>query len=86
MNAETTTLQKWGNGQGVRFNKSILKRMDMTTGDSLSIQIINQAIVLKKITKPKKTHVTLKERFAGYKGRYKTEEWDTGSPLGEEEF
>lgn len=82
---ETTTLRKWGNGQGVRFNKSILERMGLMTGDSLSIEIVNQAIVMKKINKPIK-HRTLRERFAGYGGMYKTTEWETGSPKGEEEF
>lgn len=83
---ETTTLRKWGSGQGVRFNKSILERMGLMTGDSLSIEIVNQAIVMKKINKPIK-HRTLRERlFAGYGGMYKTTEWETGSPKGEEEF
>lgn len=31
-----------------------------------------------------KMHKTLKERFASYTGDYKTEEWDTGKPVGEE--
>ena len=31
-------------------------------------------------------HIPLKERLNGYSGDYKTEEWDTGEPVGREVF
>jgi addiction module RelB/DinJ family antitoxin len=30
------------------------------------------------------THIPLKERLKNYNGNYKTEEWDTGEPVGRE--
>ena len=29
-------------------------------------------------------HISLKERLKNYSGNYKTEEWDTGEPVGRE--
>ena len=36
--------------------------------------------------KIKYRHIPLKERLKDYNGDYKTEEWDTGEPIGREEF
>jgi len=36
--------------------------------------------------KVKHRHISLKERLKDYSGDYKTEEWDTGEPLGREVF
>jgi len=36
--------------------------------------------------KLKQRHIPLSERLKDYNGEYKTEEWDTGSPVGREVF
>ena len=36
--------------------------------------------------KYKRRHLTTEERLKYYKGDYKTEEWDTGEPVGREVF
>ena len=36
--------------------------------------------------KVKCKHIPLKERLKDYEGDYKTEEWDTGEPVGQEVF
>jgi DNA-damage-inducible protein J len=34
--------------------------------------------------KNERKHIPLKERLKNYSGNYKTEEWDTGEPVGRE--
>jgi len=36
--------------------------------------------------KYKRKHLTTEERLKNYSGDYKTEEWDTGKPIGREVF
>ena len=44
--------------------------------------IIDEALPFQP--KYKHKHLTTQERLANYNGDYKTEEWDTGSPIGRE--
>lgn len=81
----TTKLKKWGNSQGILFPKAILKQTQLSVGDSVSIRVQGDEIIIKKET-PKRQHRTLRERFASYTGNYVTEEWDTGMPVGDEIF
>ena len=81
----TTKLKKWGNSQGILFSKSILEQTQLSVGDSVSIWVQNDEIIIKKAALKRK-HRTLKERFASYTGDYVTEEWDTGVPMGDEIF
>ena len=37
-------------------------------------------------SKKVRRHIPLKERLNGYNGDYKTEEWNTGEPVGREVF
>lgn len=85
LHVETTKLQKWDDGQGVRFNQSLVERMGLSAGDTLSIRIVGDEIIMKKIEKPTYKHKTVKERFAGYTGSYQPTEWDTGRSVGAEE-
>ena len=47
----TATLSNWGNSQGLRFPKDILKELSLSVGDKLKIFIENQRIVLEPIKK-----------------------------------
>ncbi len=47
----TATLSNWGNSQGLRFPKDILKELSLSAGDKLKIFIENQRIVLEPIKK-----------------------------------
>lgn len=86
MEIQTVTLQKWGNSQGVRFTKATLDQLELKVGDTLSITVVDDTIVLKKVRPVKKKHRTLRERFADYHGSSETSEWDTGVPKGDEQF
>jgi len=45
------TLSNWGNSQGLRFPKDILKELNLSVGDKLKIFVENQRIVIEPIKK-----------------------------------
>lgn len=49
----TTTLQKWGNSQGIRLPKSVLTQMHIRTGAELEIVFSpDQAAIIVSLAKP----------------------------------
>jgi len=47
----TATLSNWGNSQGLRFPKDIMRELSLSVGDKLKIFIENQKIILEPIKK-----------------------------------
>jgi len=47
----TATLSNWGNSQGLRFPKNIMRELSLSAGDKLKIFIENQKIILEPIKK-----------------------------------
>ncbi len=47
----TATLSNWGNSQGLRFPKDIIRELSLSAGDKLKIFVENQKIVLEPIKK-----------------------------------
>lgn len=83
----TATLQKWGNSQGVRIPKQIIKDLNLKENDVLSIEKIDDTIVFKKA----KIHKSLKDRLEEFYNKpiskikkLVIEEIDTGRQVGEE--
>jgi len=78
-----TTIQKWGNSQGVRLPKNILENANML--ETFEVEIISEKnnIIIRPLT-VKKKHKCIQELFAGYDEEYKTKEIDWGSPKGDE--
>ena len=74
-----TTIQKWGNSQGVRLSKEILASADMKSGDRVQIFVYDDVITIRK--SPMKKIDLL---FEGYDGEYKATEMSWGDPVGEE--
>ncbi len=44
-----TTIQKWGNSQGVRIALPFLKQANIALGDAVSVTVQDDSIVLRKI-------------------------------------
>jgi antitoxin MazE len=42
----TTTISSWGNSQGLRFPKSLLKELHLAIGDKLKILVEDNKIIL----------------------------------------
>jgi antitoxin MazE len=88
--AMTTAIVKWGNSQGIRLPKALLKSADISKNDTVDILVKNEAIIIKK-TQDKK-HKTTRERLADFYGTKnkakkhteKQAEIDWGKPAGKE--
>ncbi len=78
----TTSIQKWGNSQGIRIPKHLLDSLKWDTDEKITIKAQDNRIVIEQ-AEPKK-HKTLSELFDGYNGDYEPEEFDWGEPVGRE--
>ena len=79
-----TTIQKWGNSQGVQLPKTILDKLLLQENDQVEMETENDLIIIKKATRKRRAKKSLEELFANYKGEYVCAEWDTGKPVGKE--
>lgn len=77
-----TTIVKWGNSQGVRLPKHLLKTADISEQDTLEVIAENHAIIIKKISQ--QPHKSIQDLFEGFTGTYDTEIIDWGPPVGKE--
>ena len=78
----TTTIQKWGNSQGVRIPKILLDSINWSENEEVSINIEEDKLVIEKAKTQNRKNIN--ELFKDYKGEYKPEEIDWGEPEGEE--
>lgn len=78
----TTTLQSWGNSQGIRLPKTLLKALDLETGSSLELALSakKDAIVVRpvKTRAPVRGRHRIEDLAAAMPKNYKTAEfgWD----------
>ena len=77
----TTTIQKWGNSQGVRIPKNILDSVNWTESEQITLVVENDKIIMEK-TKSKRKNI--KELFENYNGKYEPVKIDWGNPEGKE--
>ena len=77
----TTTIQKWGNSQGVRIPKVILDTVNWAENEQIILVVNNGKIIMEKAKNKRKN---IKELFENYKGKYEPTEMDWGEPKGEE--
>ena len=77
----TTTIQKWGNSQGVRIPKILLDTVKWDENEQIVIVVDNDKLIIEKAKNKRKN---IKELFADYKGDYEPTEIDWGNPEGKE--
>lgn len=74
-------IKEWGNSQGIRLSKEILKSAGIELNEVLDVTISNGAITLTKSFR----HKTLEERAAEFNGKLMLDgEYDWGRPVGRE--
>ena len=76
----STTIQKWGNSQGIRIPKSILDVLHWKEDEEVELFAQENKIIIKKPEKRK----NIKDLFADYDGEYVPVEIDWGEPQGKE--
>ena len=76
-----TQVKAWGNSQGIRISKEVLKEADVAVDDILDVKVSNGLIMLVKPFR----HKTLEERAAAYDGRLDLDgEFAWRKPVGRE--
>jgi len=78
-----TTVQKWGNSQGLRVPKSILKKAQIGVGDEVEMSAGTGRITIRAAS-PIRGRYKLSELIKAYPG--KSPETDWGAPKGREEW
>ncbi len=76
----TVTLQQWGNSQGIRIPKQLLKDIDLAVGQEVNLQVQDGTLLVY----PAKKRYTLQELIAKIPEDYEVEEVDWGNPQGKE--
>lgn len=78
-----TVIQKWGNSQGVRLNKSILSEAHLSVGDTVDIRQTKDGLLIF----PVKQNVRGRHNLSDLLKKYPVErigEEDFGKPVGGE--
>ena len=76
-----TTIQKWGNSQGIRLPKEVLRSAGISLNEFLDVTVSDGVITLVKSFR----HKTLEERAAEFDGKLMLDgEYDWGKPVGRE--
>ena len=78
-----TTIQKWGNSQGLRLKKEVLDALNLSAGDQIKVSVKSGSIVISP-AKKKRKKVDLNKLLAKVPKDYKPKEIDWGSPVGKE--
>ena len=74
-------VKEWGNSQGIRLSKEILKSAGIALNEVLDIKVSNGVITLVKPFR----HKTLEERAAEFDGKLMLDgEYDWGETVGRE--
>ena len=74
-------VKEWGNSQGIRLSKEILKSAGIALNEVLDVKVANGVITLVKPFR----HKTLEERAAEFDGKLMLDgEYDWGEPVGRE--
>ncbi|MEX2307210.1 MAG: hypothetical protein WD738_06435 [Pirellulales bacterium] len=78
-----TKVQKWGNSQGLRFTKEVLKEAQINVGDDVSVTVRSGRIVVEPMTKVRGRY-KLKDLVARIRKGQKAKEVEWGAPTGKE--
>ncbi len=78
-----TKVQKWGNSQGLRFPKEILKKVHISIGDEVDISVKHGKIVIKSAAQLRGKY-RLRDLVTKMSPKYKPQEEDWGKPTGRE--
>ena len=78
-----TSIQKWGNSQGIRLPLDILREAEIDKEGAVNISAQGNCIVITK-AEPQKKRQNIMNLFEGYKGEYEPTGIDWGEPVGKE--
>jgi len=74
-----STIQRWGNSQGLRLSKELLKTAEIDVGDEVTIRADKGKIIIEK-----RRRYDLAALIAQLPEDYQVEEETLGEPVGQE--
>ena len=78
-----TKIQKWGNSQGLRLAKHILKDAHISVGDDVEVSAQDGVIIISPSRRIRGTK-SLEKLVSLIPDNYEVEEQDWGEPVGQE--
>jgi antitoxin MazE len=78
-----TTLQKWGNSQGLRLSKALLADVAMAIGDEVDITVRDGSLVITPVRRVRGGR-SLRELVRRIPKGHRASEVDWGPPVGKE--
>jgi len=78
-----TKVQKWGNSQGLRFPKALLKDANVKVGDTVQVSVKDQKIIIEPLKKIRGKY-DLKALVSRMPKDSPVEEVGWGAPVGKE--
>lgn len=78
-----TTIQKWGNSQGLRLKKDILNTLNLSEGDSVRVFVRSGDIIISP-DKKRREVVDLKKLLLRKTKKHNVKEIEWGVPVGKE--
>jgi len=78
-----TKVQKWGNSQGLRFSREVLRKAHITVGDEVEVTAHEGAIVVKPVHAVRGKY-DLKDLVARMPAKYRPVKEEWGSCPGKE--
>jgi antitoxin MazE len=82
MNAK---VQKWGNSQGLRFPRDVLRKASITIGEEVDISVRRGEIIVRPSVRTRGKY-RLKDLVAKMPARYRSSEVKWGKPVGRERW
>ena len=78
-----TKIQRWGNSQGLRLNKTLLADADMDVGDAVDVAVHEGTVIVTPVRRVRGGH-DLRALVRRIPKGNKPEELDWGAPVGRE--
>jgi len=78
-----TTIQKWGNSQGLRLKKEILEALNLSAGDGVNVSVASGNIVISPSRKQRKK-INLEKLLSKVPEGYNAKEVNWGKSVGKE--
>jgi antitoxin MazE len=78
------TINKWGNSQGIRFPKELLKKLHANIGSSVNVEYEDGKVIIEPIVLPKKYNIH--DLVKNIKAEDRPKEVNWGIAQGNEEW
>ncbi len=78
-----TTVQKWGNSQGLRLSKALLADAEIKVGDVVDVAVRDGTVIVTPVRRIRGGH-SLRDLVRRIPRGYKPGELDWGTPVGRE--